>query len=272
LPRHEKSIEFRDINFSYARKREAADLLTADDERPSVLNNVNLTVNAGEVIVVVGGNGSGKSTLVNLLPRYFDANSGQVLIDGVNIARARLRNLRGQISIVTQETLLFDDTIYSNIAYGKLDATRAEVEEAARRANATPFIEQLADGFETPVGEKGQRLSGGQRQRIALARAMLRDPAILILDEATSAIDASSERLIHAALRDFVAGRTTFLITHSVSPSILDFVTRIAVMDEGRLVAVGTHQELIESSPVYQRLFHAQVRQGASADSGADAA
>jgi subfamily B ATP-binding cassette protein MsbA len=265
MPRHQESVEFRNICFAYANGQSLSDSTADDDNRPSVLDGVSLKVTAGEVIVVVGGNGSGKSTLVNLLPRFFDADSGQVLIDGVDITQVRLRALRSQISIVTQETLLFDDTIYNNISYGKPNASREEIEEAARRANALPFIEQLSEGFDTSVGEKGQRLSGGQRQRVALARAMLREPSILILDEATSAIDASSERLIHEALRDFVAGRTTFLITHSVSPSILDFVSRIAVMDEGRLIAVGTHKMLIDSCSVYQRLFHAQVQQGASA-------
>lgn len=257
LPRHAKSIEFRDICFAYKNGESAI----SSDRQPSVLDAVNLTVNAGEVIVVVGENGSGKSTLINLLPRFIDPNRGAVLIDGIDIRQVRLRALREQISVVTQETLLFDDTIYNNIGYGKPRATREEIETAARRANATPFIEQLASGFDTPVGEKGQRLSGGQRQRVALARAILRDPAILILDEATSAIDAGSEQLIHEALRNFVKGRTTFLITHSVSRSILDFVSRIVVMDEGRIVGVGQHEELVDSCPVYQQLFRAQVKQ-----------
>lgn len=266
LPRHEKSIEFRDVCFTYTNSEtipEPATGETAEEDsgRSAVLEHVSLKVTAGEVIVVVGENGSGKSTLVNLLPRFFDPVRGEVFIDGLNIAQARLRDLRAQISIVTQETLLFDDTIYENIHYGKPQATQSEVEAAARRAHVTPFVEQLPGGFDTPVGEKGQRLSGGQRQRVALARAVLRDPAILILDEATSAIDAGSQQLIHQALREFVRERTTFLITHSVSRSILDFVSRIVVMDEGRIVAVGPHEELIESCPVYQRLYRAQVRQ-----------
>jgi len=257
LGRHSKSIEFRKVNFAYARHDRDASV------RPAVLEDVNLTVRAGEVVVVVGENGSGKSTLVNLLPRFYDPDRGAVLVDGVDIREARLRDLRSQLGMVTQETLLFDETIYENIRYGKPDATRAEIEEAACRAHVTQFADQLPEGFETRVGEKGQRLSGGQRQRIALARAMLRDPAILILDEATSAIDAQSELLIHEALRSFVKGRTTFIVTHSVSQSCLDFVTRIVVMDQARLIAAGTHQELIDTCTVYRDLFRAHTRQKA---------
>eukprot|EP00913_Durusdinium_trenchii_P022841 g21445.t1 len=258
MPRLTKSIEFQNVEFSYTRIDETSDF------QPTVLNGVSLEVPAGDVVVVVGENGSGKSTLVNLLPRYFDPDHGDVRIDGISIRDVRLRDLRSQIGVVTQETLLFDETIYENIRYGKLDATHDEIIAAADRAHVTPFVEQFPDGFETRVGEKGGRLSGGQRQRIALARAMLRDPAILILDEATSAIDAQSELLIHEALRHFVKGRTTFLITHSVSRSILDFVTRIAVMEEGRLVANGTHEQLVTQSTTYRRLYDAQVRQRTS--------
>jgi len=266
LPRHTKSIEFRNIHFTYAGDTRNLGPGGSKFSRPAVLDDVNLKVNAGEMIVVVGENGSGKSTLVNLLPRLFDPDNGSVLIDGVDISDVRLMKLREQIGVVTQETLLFDDTIQNNIGYGRCGATRAEIEEAAQRANAIRFIEELPEGFDTGVGEKGQRLSGGQRQRVALARAILRDPPILILDEATSAIDAQSERLIHQALREFVKGRTTFLITHSVSQSILDFVTRIVVMDQGRIVAVGPHETLLEACPLYARLYKAQVRQRATAD------
>ncbi len=254
LPRHSKTIEFHNISFTYSSKEEDG------SPRPAALENVSLSVTAGEVIAVVGENGSGKSTLVNLLPRYYDPHHGAVLVDGVDIRDVRLRELRSQLGVVTQETLLFDETIYDNIRYGRLEATRAEIEAAARQAHVTQFINLLPDGFETRVGEKGGRLSGGQRQRVALARAILRDPAILILDEATSAIDAQSEYLIHQTLREFVKGRTTFLITHSVSPSILDLVSRIIVMDRGRMIAAGPHEALIETCPVYQRLFSAQTK------------
>ncbi|MBW3542422.1 MAG: ABC transporter ATP-binding protein/permease [Planctomycetes bacterium] len=258
LPRHQRSIEFKNVGFRYATKPGAG------SERPDVLDDVSLTVEFGEVIVVVGENGSGKSTLVNLLPRYYDPHRGAVLVDGADIRDVRLRDLRDQIGVVTQETLLFDDTIYENIRYGRTSASRAEVEEAARRAHVTQFLDILPDGFQTHVGDKGGRLSGGQRQRVALARAILRDPAILILDEATSAIDAQSERLIHQTLREFARGRTTFLITHSVSQSILDFVSRVVVMQDGRLIAAGRHQTLLETCPPYRSLFRAQVEQSTS--------
>ncbi|MEX0718493.1 MAG: ABC transporter transmembrane domain-containing protein [Planctomycetaceae bacterium] len=253
LPRHQRSIEFDRVSFTYATKG------TELTRRPAALDDVNLSVSAGEMIVVVGGNGSGKSTLVNLLPRFFDPNHGSIRIDGVDVQQVRLRDLRGQIGVVTQETLLFDGTIHENILYGRPGATREEVERAAARAFVTQFVEQLPEGFRTNVGTKGQKLSGGQRQRVALARAMLRDPAILILDEATSAIDAQSEALIHGALREFVRGRTTFLITHSVSQSILDFVSRIVVMDQGRIVEVGTHEHLLRNCLLYRDLFQSHT-------------
>ncbi len=261
-PRHSKSIEFRDVRFTYAH---AAD---DDTPRPPVLENVYLTVSAGEVIVVVGENGSGKSTLVNLLPRYYDPEQGAVLIDGIDIRDIRLRDLRGQIGVVTQETLLFDETIYDNIRYGKPDASSEEIADAARRAHVTAFLKNMPDGFQTRVGDKGGRLSGGQRQRIALARAILRDPPILILDEATSAIDAQSERLIHQTLREFARGRTVFMITHAVRQGILDFVDRIVIMEEGRLIAAGPHETLIEVCPAYRRLYRAQLHQSAGNDTG----
>ncbi len=171
---------------------------------------------------------------------------------------------RSRIGVVTQETLLFDDTIYENIRYGRPEATRAEVEEAAERAHVTAFVKDLPDGFETRLGERGGALSGGQRQRIAVARAMLRDPEILILDEATSAIDAQSELLIHQTLMEFVKGRTTFIITHSVTNSVLELATRMVVMERGRLIAVGPHAQLVESCPEYRRLYMVQANQHAA--------
>jgi subfamily B ATP-binding cassette protein MsbA len=253
LPAELKTIRFQDVGFTY---------LTRGTARPTVLDNISLSVERGEVIAVLGENGSGKSTLVNLLPRFYDPDRGAVLIDGVDIRECRLTELRSRIGVVTQETLLFDDTIYENIRYGNLHATRADVERAAEQAHVTQFLEQMPDGFQTRVGEKGASLSGGQRQRIALARAILRDPDILILDEATNAIDSQSERLIHATLETFVRGRTTFIITHSLSPSILNVITRIVVLERGRLLASGTHDELLKGCAAYRRLAQAGLAAG----------
>ncbi len=249
LPRHHQSITFENVRFAYA---------NGEPDRPPALDGVTLTVPAGEVVAVVGENGSGKSTLVNLLPRFFDPDAGHVLVDGVDTREASLRELRGQIGVVTQETLLFDDTIAENIRYGKPSASMQEVVDAAAKADMLSFVEHLPDGFDTQVGEKGQRLSGGQRQRLALARAVVRDPAILILDEATSAVDAQSTYQLHKVLEGFVKGRTTFVITHSITPTLLSFVTRIVVMDRGRLVANGSHESLLQTCPIYQSLFDAR--------------
>lgn len=255
LPRHEREIEFRNIEFSYA----ADD----DDERPPALVDVSLTVAHGETIVVVGENGSGKSTLVNLLPRFYDPQRGEIFIDGVEIRKTSLQNLRRQMAVVTQETMLFDDTIYENIRYGNPDASHDEIVSAARRAHVSDFLEDLPGGINTSIGEKGNQLSGGQKQRIALARAIVRDPAIVILDEATSAIDSHSELLIHETLRNFLRGRTSFIITHSVTPSMLAFTSRIVVMDRGRVLSQGTHEKLIAECPQYQKLFHARRAEAA---------
>ncbi|MDB5346318.1 MAG: transporter related protein [Schlesneria sp.] len=250
LPPLERSVEFRDVHFSYARADGDKTL-----ERGRVLNGLSLKIEVGETVAVVGSNGSGKSTLVGLLPRFQDPDEGTVLFDDLDIRQARLHDLRDQIAIVPQEVLLFDDTIAENIRYGNPSATDEEVSEAARRARVLDFTDQKPLGLKTPVGEGGRQLSGGQRQRVALARAILRDPRLLILDEPTSAIDAESEVLIHSALKEFVRSRTAVIITHTLSPALLEYVSRIVVLDHGRVVATGTHGELQAVCPVYQQLW-----------------
>jgi ATP-binding cassette subfamily B protein/subfamily B ATP-binding cassette protein MsbA len=245
LARHHRSIEFKDVCFSY------------EPGRP-ILTNVHLSVRFGETLALVGKNGCGKTTLVGFIPRFYDPDHGSVLVDGMDIRQANLRSLRQQVGIVTQETTLFDDTIYNNIAYGYRRANPEAVEQAARQAFAHDFIIQLAQGYQTRVGELGQKLSGGQRQRLALARAMLRDPAILILDEFTSQTDPESEALIHRAVREFVRNRTTFVITHRLNT--LEIADRIVVVEDGRIAAVGTHRELLANIPAYQRLHEAQLQ------------
>ena len=257
LPRHSQSIEFSHVTFQYAARHQ-------NEQRSPVLNNFNLKVKAGEVVAIVGHNGCGKSTLVQLLPRFFDPQAGDIQIDGVSIQNARLADLRGQIGIVTQETNLFDMSLRENLTYGSDNIDQATLEAAAQKAHLGPILKQLPQGYDTPLGDKGKSLSGGQRQRVALARAILRDPAILILDEATSATDAESEHLIHQTLKEFVRGRTVMLITHQMSQSLLDFVTRIVVMDQGQVVADGTHAHLLATNPIYQRLFQAPSRREAA--------
>ncbi len=239
LPPHESTIEFRDVCFSY------------EPGRP-ILTNVHLQVRHGETIGLVGKNGCGKTTLVGLIPRFYDPDHGFILVDGHDIRTVNLRSLRQQVGLVSQETTLFDDTVYNNIAYGNRRARKEDVEAAAERAYAHDFIVHLPQGYQTRVGEAGAKLSGGQKQRLALARAILRDPRILILDEFTSHSDVESEALIHKTLREFMKNRTTFVITHRLNT--LEIANRIVMVDNGRIAAVGTHQELLASSPEYQRL------------------
>ena len=249
VPRHSRELTFENISFAY---------------RPDhpVLANVSLRIEFGETIAIVGANGCGKSTLANLVPRFFDPQEGRVLIDGIDVRDRRLRDLRNQIGLVTQETLLFDDTVFNNIRYGAPSATRHDVIEAAKQAHAHKFIEsRLEHGYDTYVGAQGGKLSGGQRQRIALARAILRNPAILILDEATSQIDLESEQLIHRVLEQFTRDRTTIIITHRLAT--LALADRIVVMHEGRIIDTGSHDELVGRCDPYRRLHEIQFRQSA---------
>lgn len=245
LVRHHESLTFEHVSFLYpgASARAIAD--------------VSLKINAGETVAFVGPNGCGKTTLLSLVPRLFDPNEGRVLIDGIDITRVRVRSLRRQIGVVTQEVVLFKGTIRDNIAYGNPSATHEQILEAANQARATGFIEELDQGFDTPVGEQGLTLSGGQRQRIAIARAILRDPSILILDEATSMVDAASERLIGDVLSTFCTNRTTLIVAHRLS-TVLG-ADRIVVMNQGSVVATGTHEELMETSGLYRSLAQHQL-------------
>lgn len=221
-----------------------------------VLHNISFTAHPGETIALVGPSGAGKSSLINLIPRFYDVSVGSVSVDGIDVRDVRLADLRKNIAVVSQEPILFNDTVYTNILIGRLDATREEVIEAARRASALEFIEGLEDGWNTVVGERGGRLSGGQRQRIAVARAFLRNAPILILDEATSALDTESEAQIQLSLEELVRGRTTFMIAHRFSS--IRTATRILVFDEGHIVADGRHEQLYETCPLYRGLYDQQ--------------
>jgi subfamily B ATP-binding cassette protein MsbA len=240
------TLEFRQVTFQY----EGSDL--------PALSGIDLTVSRGEVVALVGSSGSGKTTLVSLVPRFYEPTSGAVLIDGQDIREGTLRSLRRQIGIVSQDTVLFDESVRYNIAYGRKEATDEQIVEAARAAYAHEFIERLPDGYRTRIGENGVKLSGGERQRLAIARAILRNPPILILDEATSSLDSESERIVQLALANLMKNRTTLVIAHRLST--VQSANRIVVLDRGRIVESGSHDELLRRGGLYKRLHAMQFQ------------
>jgi len=241
-----RTIRFADVSFSYKNV----------EDSPVVLHGINLEVKAGEVVAVVGSSGAGKSTLVHLIPRFFDVSGGRILIDDTDVRDATLESLRSQIGIVTQETVLFNDTVRNNIAYGQPHVSQKRVEEAARAARAFEFIRGLPEGYNTMIGERGVRLSGGERQRIAIARAILKNAPILILDEATSALDSESESLVQSALQNLMTGRTVFVIAHRLST--VRRADRIVVLENGTISDIGAHEELMQKLGTYRRLYELQ--------------
>jgi subfamily B ATP-binding cassette protein MsbA len=237
-----EGITFRDVHFSYGER--------------VILENINLEVRLGSTLAIVGPSGVGKSTLVDLIPRFYDPMQGEVLIDGQDIRGVSLKSLRNQIGIVTQETILFNDSVRANIAYGRPEATDNEIKQAAMQAYAHDFIMRLAQGYATVIGDRGTRLSGGEKQRIAIARALLKNPPILILDEATSQLDADSEKIVQQALERLIQGRTVFIVAHRLST--VKSASRIIVLDKGRIMEKGTHQELLEKNGLYKRIYSMQ--------------
>ena len=246
MPKFTGAIRFEEVSFSYQSGEGSRD----------VLHGINLEVQAGEVLAVVGSSGAGKSTLVHLIPRFFDASGGRISIDGNDVRDVTLASLRSQIGIVTQETVLFNDTIRNNIAYGQPHVSQKQVEEAARAALAHEFILGLSEGYQTVIGERGVRLSGGERQRIAIARAILKNAPILILDEATSALDSESESLVQSALQNLMSGRTVLVIAHRLST--VRRADRIVVLENGTISDMGAHEELMQKLGTYRRLYELQ--------------
>jgi ATP-binding cassette, subfamily B, bacterial MsbA len=240
-------IDFRDVCFSY-------------DGSTQVLRDVSFTIRKGEIVALVGPSGGGKSTIADLIPRFYDPDSGQVMIDGHDLRKIDLRTLRRSLGVVTQETVLFNDTIRNNIAYGEEDIPHDRIVLATRVANALEFIEEMPGGFDTVIGERGTRLSGGQKQRIAIARAILKDPDILIFDEATSALDTHSERMVQKAIDSLIEGRTSLVIAHRLST--VTKASRVLYVEDGRIVERGTHSELLEKNGRYKKLYDMQFAKG----------
>ena len=246
LPPIQGRVTFENVTFEY-RPGEPA------------LRNMSIDVEPGQVLAIVGPSGAGKSTIANLIPRFYDPQSGRICVDGIDIRNVTVASLREQLAMVPQDTILFSASIFENILYGRLDATREEVMAAAQAANAHNFILQLPDGYETQIGERGCQLSGGQRQRIAIARAILKNPRILILDEATSALDAESERLVQDALDKLMVGRTTFVIAHRLST--IQRADRILVLEKGRMAECGSHADLLDAGGLYCKLYSLQTEE-----------
>ena len=249
LPRFSSSVRFEHVSFAYATEG-------AGDGTRVALHGIDLEVNRGEVVAIVGSSGAGKSTLVHLIPRFFDVTGGRLLIDGYDVRDVTLASLRAQVGIVTQETVLFNDTVRNNIAYGQPHVPQKEVEAAARAALARDFILALPSGYDTVIGERGVRLSGGERQRLAIARALLKNAPILILDEATSALDSESEALVQSALHNLMTGRTVFVIAHRLST--VRRADRIVVIENGTIADIGAHEELMRKLGTYRRLYELQ--------------
>jgi subfamily B ATP-binding cassette protein MsbA len=264
LPGFHDSIRFENVRFSYQE---------GEDSR-EVLKGINLEVKPGEMLAIVGGSGAGKSTMVHLIPRFFDVTEGRILVDGIDVRDLSLASLRAQIGIVAQETMLFNDTVRNNIAYGQPHVSLADVERAAKAALAHKFILQMPEGYNTMIGERGFRLSGGERQRLSIARALLKNAPVLILDEATSALDSESEALVQAALQNLMVGRTVFVIAHRLST--VRRADRIIVLENGTIADEGSHEDLLTRLGTYRRLYELQFadhdapRQDISVEGGGD--
>jgi subfamily B ATP-binding cassette protein MsbA len=238
-----QTIEYKNVHFKYS--------------KDYVLSDVNVKVDKGKIIALVGPSGGGKSTFVDLLPRFYDVSMGEIMIDGINLKDYKIDDLRSLMGIVTQEPILFNDTVFNNIVFGMKGVTPEQVREAAGIANADEFIEQMEQGYETLIGDRGSRLSGGQRQRLSIARAVLRNPPILILDEATSSLDSESEKLVQDALSRVMSNRTSIVIAHRLSTII--HADEILVLSKGEIVERGNHNQLIKNNNIYKKLYDLQA-------------